>query len=231
MLYECPTCSSNFLRYSSQVKAKNPYCSVKCRANSGVRRANQAPNRYSAISHPGHPLANKTGRVQTHRFVLYEKIGPGPHPCHWCGATLFWVAGKLGGGGNALVPDHLDGMRRNNLPENLVASCQGCNSHRSHPRATIQQGELFVIGRAQNGHARPRRATERICHFCGNDFLAVSAGLKFRPAFFCSQSCAGKDRHRRPGGFNGGHGHVCSPSCANLIDGRKFQLTTMSADT
>lgn len=31
----------------------------------------------------GHPLANTHGAVFEHRKVLYDEIGPGPHPCHW----------------------------------------------------------------------------------------------------------------------------------------------------
>lgn len=38
----------------------------------------------------GHPLAGGSGGLAEHRKVLYEKIGPGEHSCHWCGKSLGW---------------------------------------------------------------------------------------------------------------------------------------------
>lgn len=72
----------------------------------------------------GHPLSRSGGLLGEHREVLYDKIGPGPHPCHWCGKLLDW--GGLGG----IIADHLDGDRINNDPENLVPSCSPCNTGR-----------------------------------------------------------------------------------------------------
>lgn len=70
----------------------------------------------------GHPLADRVGRVAEHRRVLYDAIGPGPHPCHWgCGKVLGW------GGVSGLNADHLDGDRLNNALDNLVPSCGPCN--------------------------------------------------------------------------------------------------------
>ncbi|MGH2371846.1 MAG: hypothetical protein ACRDI2_27045 [Chloroflexota bacterium] len=74
----------------------------------------------------------KHGRVATHRYVLYEKIGAGPHACHWCGDEVDWTKGGNGPGcpGGALAADHLDGDQRNNDPENLVPACNACNTLR-----------------------------------------------------------------------------------------------------
>lgn len=67
-----------------------------------------------------------------HRYVLHEAIGDGPHPCHWCGKEILWMArrGRNGERPNDLVPDHLDGDPKNNTPENLVPSCYRCNALR-----------------------------------------------------------------------------------------------------
>lgn len=82
--------------------------------------------RYLKRSDPTHPLAMANGQVYTHRAVLFDRIGYGPHACHWCGALLSW-GGKSAG---SLVVDHIDGYGDNNDPDNLVASCQRCNMMR-----------------------------------------------------------------------------------------------------
>jgi hypothetical protein len=73
-----------------------------------------------------HPAASAGGYLYQHRAVLYEMIGPGAHPCRWCGDVVEWGAK----GARKLVADHLDSDKRNNVPENLAASCHRCNSTR-----------------------------------------------------------------------------------------------------
>ncbi len=82
---------------------------------------------YICIYQPDHPLAVQ-GRVFEHRKVLFDSLGPGPHPCHWCQRLVDWIKGRCIDG--ALVPDHLDGNKANNALSNLVPSCNPCNSRR-----------------------------------------------------------------------------------------------------
>jgi hypothetical protein len=77
---------------------------------------------YRIFHDRNHPLADKSGQIYEHRKVLYEKIGPGIHPCTWCGIDLEW--------GSTLQADHLDAVRLNNVMENLVPSCKPCNTLR-----------------------------------------------------------------------------------------------------
>lgn len=81
---------------------------------------------YRVIKAPGHPRATAQGKALEHRVVLYDAIGPGPHPCHWCGVTLPWA----GGASHGINVDHLDDDRLNNARENLVPSCLDCNTKR-----------------------------------------------------------------------------------------------------
>lgn len=81
---------------------------------------------YRVIKAPGHPLAGAQDKALEHRVALYEVIGPGEHPCHWCGKELPW----LGGAGVCINVDHLDHNRLNNHPSNLVAACLDCNTKR-----------------------------------------------------------------------------------------------------
>ena len=52
--------------------------------------------RYRKIKAVGHPLAQADGQAYTHRIVLFEKIGPGVHACHWCGREVEWNAPASG---------------------------------------------------------------------------------------------------------------------------------------
>lgn len=88
---------------------------------------------YKTIRLADHPLARSGGSVLLHRVVLYDAIGPGPHPCHWmnileCGQdALEWTHDIYG-----ICVDHLDRNRRNNDVSNLVPACHSCNIRRHH---------------------------------------------------------------------------------------------------
>lgn len=71
---------------------------------------------------PSHPLWGEVhGRVYQHRRVFFDNYGKGPHPCHWCGKTLHW---------DEMDVDHVNAVRDDNEPANLVASCRSCNVKR-----------------------------------------------------------------------------------------------------
>lgn len=84
---------------------------------------------YRVLNGVQHPLAYKNGQVFEHRKVLYDKIGPGPHLCHWgCGRVVVWGGGVSDA--NQLVVDHLNSDKLCNEPWNLVPSCNKCNRFR-----------------------------------------------------------------------------------------------------
>lgn len=78
---------------------------------------------YRVVTRKDHILSPPSGRVGVHRIVLFDRIGFGPHKCHWCSEALSW--------GSSLVVDHLDFNRANNDPNNLVPSCNACNVRRT----------------------------------------------------------------------------------------------------
>jgi hypothetical protein len=87
--------------------------------------------RYRQVPAKGHPVAHADGRAYEHRVVLYDLLGPGPHPCHWCGTGVDWLPKGTKG---ELQPDHLNDDGSDNRPDNLVPSCRTCNSTRAVQR-------------------------------------------------------------------------------------------------
>lgn len=146
---ECLTCGKQFTRrlYASHVAkgAKGLYCSKGCAGKARwLGHGSTAPRRI--IRQPDHPLASDHGKVLEYRAVLYDKIGPGEHPCHWCGTLVRWQRGGKGRGHRRgeLAVDHLDGDTRNNASENLVPACNRCNTLRGLMAAWQQATGLPV---------------------------------------------------------------------------------------
>ncbi len=84
---------------------------------------------------PSHPMASSGGVISQHRMILFDHIGDGNHECHWCKRDIRWRAT----GPSKLVVDHLDGVKSNNEPNNLVPSCHRCNSTRGLFQAWVAE--------------------------------------------------------------------------------------------
>lgn len=119
-----------------------------------------------------HPLANKLGRIKESRFVLFKKINGVAGVCNWCKIKLTW---------KTLCADHLDGNNKNNLPENIVGSCRGCNANR-------EDG-------TNHGRQKPK-----LCK-CGKLFIG---GSHHKHQIYCSRECVCKNRPKL--GTNAKHG-------------------------
>jgi hypothetical protein len=162
------------------------FCSAHCfwtRGPDGPRKASVKKARTRTAR--DHPLAPPSGVLPVSRIVLYKKIGPGPHPCHWCGHPVNWGLGITVDG---LLADHLDWDHNNDNPDNLVPSCNNCNTRRAAPgrQGAIQPDEpTFPIS---NGHRT--RAVQCTCQNCGTEFLAA----KSRPRLYCSRACYHESR-------------------------------------
>jgi len=120
----------------------NGYCVAHARALSryGDPLINKTPVRkagkYRTLIVRGHPLASPNGYVYEHRVVAYQKFGPWPQHCLWCGTgPLYWKRGQ----GRQLHVDHFNGIQDdNNRPENLLIACAGCNGQRHRSRGEIK---------------------------------------------------------------------------------------------
>jgi hypothetical protein len=150
--------------------------------------------RYHYVTAKGHPLADKQGHLPAHRLLLYEAIGPGTHPCHWCNSPVTWMNGPYTKKG-CLVVDHIDNDGRNNTLSNLVASCQGCNTKR-HKANLVSDQETFMLRKSIPGR---HRAVQRSCELCGSSLLVSSSETRSSRGRFCSMSCARRaPRRGRP---------------------------------
>jgi len=186
----CEYCGTAFTTYQWKLRiGKGRFCSPSCRSKQmWANRPHNPIQKYQYVRLPHHPLANKNGCVIEHRLVLYQKIGPGKHHCHWCNALVKWMPGKKTSFG-ALVVDHLDGSGRNNNPNNLVPSCHGCNANRSR-KDRVRDDEPYIH------MANPKwrhRAVKRTCKTCKREFLHLAADKRPNRGQFCSISCARKN--------------------------------------
>jgi hypothetical protein len=145
---------------------------------------------YRIVIRRGHPLAYVGGQAAEHRVVLYDHIGPGVHPCHWCSTPVEWTKKAYNRKGNLTV-DHLDGDKHNNALENLVPACSSCNTKRGLDHKTVKDDEVFVI----RADGRKARATKRTCAGCETEFLVESRALRTgeklgKPrGVYCSRQC------------------------------------------
>lgn len=179
-------CEQCGVRFTAKGSAK--YCSHACYAESRRGPRGERWKDQRMLTMKGHPITPPSGVVAYARVVLHDKIGPGEHPCHWCGRLVAWRFGLVD---DALVADHLNWDRNDDRPANLVPSCVSCNAHRTSAgtRTLIAEGELTMLWSGIR-----TRAVCRACEFCGSAFLTIPAQVKIGKGRFCSRSCA----RRRP---------------------------------
>lgn len=183
----CDTCGSPF-EARDRKDRPNRFCSPECYRASATHPLRNRPAKGQRMREvPGHPIAPPSGFVAVSRLVLYDKIGPGTHQCHWCGRSITWQAG----GGPAtignLLADHLNWDRQDDRPENLVPSCNHCNAHRTArgERAPLTSEDLTVVWSGIR-----TRAIARTCETCSEKFLIPPSATKRGRGRFCSRSCA-----------------------------------------
>lgn len=95
---------------------------------------------YVLVYAPNHPLSigKPSGtRIYEHRMKFYDAYGYGDHKCNWCEASVTF---------NEMHVDHLNAIRDDNRPENLVASCPDCNMSRGldKMKKTMQERGMMI---------------------------------------------------------------------------------------
>lgn len=76
---------------------------------------------YIKLLRRDHPMADVKGQAFEHRVVLYDSREGVDPDCYWCGKNLTW---------KTTVVDHLNEVKDDNRPENLVPACNDCNRAR-----------------------------------------------------------------------------------------------------
>lgn len=86
---------------------------------------------YTLAYAPEHPLRRDSScRVYEHRRVYHAQHGDGPFNCYWCSTVVGW---------DDLHVDHLNDVKNDNIPSNLVASCASCNQKRGFSKMARTQ--------------------------------------------------------------------------------------------
>lgn len=187
-LYEltCKWCHKTFTVRTQHESRKRKCCSQEC-----ARRGNWKENPRSAYRKTqlpeGHPLAEgKSRSIQVHQLVLWDKIGSGTHPCHYCATPVTWLAPRFSK--DRLETEHLDRDRLNNGPENLVPCCRTCNQR--NRAMNVGDGEPWRL-HAGGWRIRGNPST---CQNCGKAFVA----RRDNKGMFCSRPCSDKGRAGMP---------------------------------
>ena len=183
----CANCGGPFTRRPAPNRGDSDrFCSLAC--GYAWRRA-QKPSVRRMRWAPDHPLVGKKGYVVEARMLLYDKIGPGVHACHWCGSPVEWSKNRKTKRGNLIV-DHADNDPLNNDLGNLVPSCQQCNV-RKDANDLVLDDELYVVRRSRAHYFARNRAEKRICATCGKEFLFAlcDKNAKKNAGTYCSLYC------------------------------------------
>lgn len=175
----CPSCGIVFTAPHSH---RRKFCSKPCMYLGRTKSPDQLKATYRRSYAPEHPLRRDTPVVASHRILLWDKIGRGPHPCFYCGVTVSWFP-DLDTESLELCVDHRDQDKYNNDLDNLVACCRICNM-RNTPRV-ISEEEDFIT-RSDGSRLRAIRSR---CLRCSVEFLAPIRTYKKTPRLYCSRAC------------------------------------------
>ena len=185
--FTCAGCGIVVAAFKSEA-LRRKYCGASC--YNQTRRLSYTPIGYRnrGVSRD-HPLSEGRNAIREHRLVLWDRVGPGAHPCHYCGTLVEWRVGVHAWHG-ALVAEHLDRNTANNDPSNIVVACQPCNI-RNQAR-TVTDDEDFVM----TSDGNRRRAIKHICARpeCGAEFLAALISKRK----YCSSACFHETRRGKP---------------------------------
>jgi hypothetical protein len=188
MLITCVGCSIVFTpKHPNAAKFNQQrFCSTTCANQRHRIDPSLQKGRYETTVLPDTCLLGPKGlSVPVNRLLLFQRIGPGPHECHWCRTHIEWRHGARNAP-NTIVSDHVDGNKRNNAPDNIVPSCCKCNLWRANP-LRIRHGELVVT----HPNGTRTRAVMVKCGHCGKEFPKSVTAMKAGRRHACSRSCSG----------------------------------------
>lgn len=186
--FTCTGCGIVVVDQCKSEALRRRYCSKSCYYRTRRLDHTQIGYRTRSVGRD-HPLSNGRGVTTEHRAVLWERIGAGVHPCHYCGTLVEWRCG-VGAWHGALVAEHLDRNPANNDPSNIVAACQPCNI--KNQARIVTNDEDYVVTSA----GTRRRAVQHMCGRpeCGAEFLAAPISKRK----YCSPACYHETKRGKP---------------------------------
>jgi HNH endonuclease len=97
----------------------------------------QNPRGYVLLYWPGHKLAQQGGYIYEHRKIMYDKYGEHLPPCELCGAGTSWAP-------YTTHIDHINGVVKDNRPDNLRVLCNACNTGRNRQPGHKRSGAIPI---------------------------------------------------------------------------------------
>lgn len=220
----CKKCTDE---YNKVWQEANPEKYKAAREN--WRRENEghtykAPSGYVKFIGFEHPVANPSGITQYHRVVLFDKIGPGEHECYWgCGRMLSWDK-KYPQSLDALVVDHLNGIRDDNRPENLAPSCAPCNAGVSRRSRSLPKGDCSFEGCGRGEHTKGLCKTHYMQDYLGKELKPIRKSVRL-PSTATGRVCTECDEHKTFEHFSkaskGGYRSKCRKCLTGLANKNK----------
>jgi hypothetical protein len=150
------------------------------RRNEG--RTYEGGNGYVKYVGFNHPIAASKGITYEHRIVLWDQLEGKDAYCHWgCGTFLYWDK-KWPFDKDALIVDHINRVKNDNRPENLVPSCGSCNfkrqdmSHRTYKKKVT--GKCQALDCDRDASCKSPKSKINVC---GTHYNQEKAGREFTP--------------------------------------------------
>lgn len=103
------------------------------------------PAGYQSIFEPKHPLAQKSGYVYEHRFIVFNEYGYNLPDCELCGKPTRWDTCHI---------DHIDEDVTNNILKNLRPVCRPCNTNRGRKPEHTYNHHHCISYKGKSGTAK-----------------------------------------------------------------------------
>lgn len=126
-----------------------------------------------------HPACAANGLTGYHRILLWDMLGGKDTECHWCGKHVSWNSDDWY---TRLVTDHVNTVKDDNRPENIVASCNLCNVTREggqKPKVSKYAGQACAFEICDRPAAIRFKGSKEV--YCHAHYNQLYLGMELAP--------------------------------------------------